>query len=111
MPCAACLFTSAGDPLAGPSAFDAVAAGCTYINPVYSSDKLPHFGSQHPYLSSALAGTPSVCDYKHGDADDAVRCIKAALARKDTSEPVIPHDFKESAYVQRVAKILTAKTV
>jgi hypothetical protein len=49
-----------GNPLAGPSAVDAVVAGCVYINPLYDKPVKERYHSQHPYLADAV-GPPHVC--------------------------------------------------
>lgn len=52
-----------GDPLAGPSAVDAVVAGCTYINPVFAAPVKVIYHSQHPYLAQSV-GEPYVCSFE-----------------------------------------------
>lgn len=52
----------AGDPLSGPSAVDAVMAGCMYINPIYATPKKTFYESQHPFLEQSV-GSPHVCSY------------------------------------------------
>ena len=43
-----------GNPLVGPSAVDAVVAGCVYINPVYDQPVKEEYWSQHPYLEQQV---------------------------------------------------------
>lgn len=52
----------AGDPLSGPSAVDAVAAGCVYLNPVYRTPFKKIYTSQHPFLEDSV-GPPYVCSF------------------------------------------------
>lgn len=62
--CASCLVASCitGDPLSGPSAVDAVVAGCAYLNPVYSKPMMDIYNSQHPFLEQRV-GEPYVCSF------------------------------------------------
>jgi Glycosyltransferase family 18 len=94
-----------GEPLLGPSALDAVAAGCMYLNPIYLNP-LKHndqdFGSQHPYALKNI-GEPYVCSYKEDDMVSLQGCIDKSL-RTDL-EPHIPLEFTKEAYRQRVIKI------
>lgn len=53
-----------GDPLSGPSAVDAVVAGCTYLNPVYTTPMKKLYNSQHPFLEQSV-GEPHVCSFAH----------------------------------------------
>lgn len=39
-----------GNPLVGPSAVDAVVAGCVYINPTYKRPTKDVYWSQHPFV-------------------------------------------------------------
>ncbi|CAN0075350.1 unnamed protein product, partial [Phaeothamnion confervicola] len=96
-----------GDPLAGPSAVDAVAAGCVYVNPVYAKQAggrgiVGGYSSQHPYLADAF-GPPRVCSYREKDAAGAASCVRQALSTE--LEPFVPPDFTEKAYMARVRRI------
>ena len=44
-----------GNPLVGPSAVDAVVAGCVYINPIYDQPVKDMYWSQHPYLEKEVS--------------------------------------------------------
>lgn len=94
-----------GEPLLGPSALDAVAAGCMYLNPIYSTP-LHHndqtFSSQHPYALEKI-GEPYVCSYHENDVVSLQSCIDKSL-RMDL-EPHIPSEFTKEAYRQRVIQI------
>lgn len=94
-----------GEPLLGPSALDAVAAGCMYLNPIYSNP-LHHngltFESQHPHALEKI-GEPYVCSYAENDMVSLQGCIDKSL-RTDL-EPHIPLEFTKEAYRQRVIKI------
>ena len=87
-----------GDPLLGPSALDAVAAGCMYINPIL---KAPVKGSksQHPWAAENI-GEPYVCSYKENDAKSLGACIDKALA--SNLAPLVPVEFTHEAYMKRV---------
>lgn len=91
-----------GNPLLGPSAIDSVSLGTKFINPSYKEPMLEaRYSSQHPYIAKSL---PShVCSYRSGDVQDALRCINEAIS--ETLPPVIPEDFTEMKYLERVKKI------
>lgn len=94
----------AGDPLAGPSAVEAVAAGCVFISPQFTSAHEGYYRSQHPYLQSHV-GPPYVCEYAEGDDEGALRCVDAALARTHDLAPVVPREMTEAAHRERVREI------
>ncbi|CAM9378369.1 unnamed protein product, partial [Sphacelaria rigidula] len=91
-----------GHPLSGPSAVDAVARGCMYINPTYSKAQKGFYQSQHPYLQHTL-GEPYVCSYNHLDPEGAFACARKAL--EQDLEPIVPHDLSEDAHRRRVRAI------
>jgi hypothetical protein len=90
-----------GDPLLGPSALDAIAAGCMYINPIL---KVPVKGSssQHPWAAENI-GAPYVCSYQENDAKSLGACIAKAMTSNLT--PLVPVEFTHDAYVRRVKGI------
>lgn len=90
-----------GDPLLGPSAVDAVAAGCMFINPQYDRPKRKVYHSQHPFLEGK--GHPYACSYKENDATQLADCVTKAL--RTTFEPWVPPEFRRAAYLRRVATI------
>jgi len=77
-------FLGLGDPLLGPSALDAVEAGCVYINPTFGMgssgvrSELSAWESQHPFLDKHV-GPPYVCNAPLGDTRALEACIKVAL--------------------------------
>ena len=91
-----------GHPLLGPSAIDAIAAGCMYINPVYASPVRDIFKSQHPFAVQNI-GAPYVCSYSIGDIHSLMNCVNLAL--ETNLKPIIPKDFTEMEYINRVKKI------
>ncbi|CAM9864132.1 unnamed protein product, partial [Hapterophycus canaliculatus] len=52
-----------GNPLSGPSAMDAVMAGCIYLNPVFPFPMKNIYNSQHPFLAQSV-GEPYVCSFE-----------------------------------------------
>ena len=94
-----------GSPLLGPSAIDAVSAGCMYINPIYEKP-FPHndqlYSSQHPYAVEKV-GEPYVCSYMENDAKSLQECVDKAM--NTDLVPFIPYDFTKEAYIQRVRTI------
>jgi hypothetical protein len=91
-----------GDPLLGPSAIDAIATGCMFLNPQYAKPvRDGAFHSQHPYAAQKL--DKYVCSYKINDAASLMRCVDTALTTD--VPPHIPADFTKEAYLQRVRHI------
>lgn len=91
-----------GDPLLGPSAIDAVATGCMFLNPQYAKPvRDGAFHSQHPYAAQKLS--KYVCTYKINDEASLMKCVDTALATD--VPPHIPADFTKEAYLQRVRHI------
>lgn len=90
-----------GDPLLGPSAIDAISAGCIFINPVYKEPKLLRYTSQHPYAEQNLRDR--VCSVDLADSMDVRRCIDYALGLN--LKPFVPPDFSQEAYFARVKEI------
>lgn len=94
-----------GNPLAGPSAVDAVAAGCVFINPALSRiSSRPAYSTQHPYLAAKL-GAPYVCSTSLGSTSEYMSCAQTALA--GSFPPHIPEDFLKSAHRQRLRSIFS----
>jgi hypothetical protein len=94
---------SAGDPLIGPSALDAVAAGAVFINPVFPAKKLEFFESQHPFLASAV-GEPHVCNAALDDTAAVLRCVRKAVELD--LPPRVPEQMAPTAYLARLEALL-----
>jgi len=91
-----------GDPLLGPSAVDAIAAGCMFLNPRYPTPVRDGvFHSQHPYAERHYA--KYVCSYKMNDAASLLACVDKALAAD--LPPFVPPEFTKDAYLARVKAI------
>jgi len=86
-----------GDPLAGPSAVDAVAAGCMYINPTYKVPKKGVYMSQHPYLAESLPEYTCSCDLDN--VEEVMGCVSRAM--NSDLKPMIPQDFRREEYMKR----------
>ena len=91
-----------GNPLVGPSAVDAVVAGCVYINPTYSKPVKDVYWSQHPYLADRV-GAPRVCNANLDDVQAVKACVRGAVAKAQA--PFIPVELTEESYVSRLQKI------
>lgn len=91
-----------GNPLVGPSAIDAVVAGCVYINPTYTQPVKEVYMSQHPYLADKL-GAPHVCSAPLNDANAMASCAAQAVAQE--VQPIIPKELSEDAYSRRIKEI------
>jgi hypothetical protein len=91
-----------GDPLLGPSAIDAVAAGCMYINPIYDKPVRDIYTSQHDFAANSI-GFPHVCSAKLSDYKAISKCIDFAL--NNEIKPFVPEALTRAAYVQRVESI------
>mmetsp|Transcript_30721 Transcript_30721/g.93898 ORF Transcript_30721/g.93898 Transcript_30721/m.93898 type:complete len:423 (-) Transcript_30721:59-1327(-) len=92
-----------GHPLLGPTALDAVAHGCVYVDPSYAKDPVKGYWSQHPYLRDSV-GPPYVCAAQRGDPASYVACVDAALREVDLP-PFVPRDFSRDAHRDRVRAI------
>jgi len=90
-----------GDPLLGPSALDAMAAGCMYINPTLERP-VKGSKSQHPWAEEHV-GEPYVCSYKENDAESLNACISKALSAN--LPPLVPTEFTSEVYRERVKSI------
>ncbi len=91
-----------GDPLLGPSAIDAIAMGCVYINPIYKTNVRNIHLSQHEYARNKI-GPPRVCSAPINDAQGLLECSKMALATDLTM--YIPPDFEYENFLSRVRSI------
>lgn len=91
-----------GNPLLGPSAVDAVVAGCVYINPTYKTPVKDVYWSQHPYLADRV-GAPHVCNANLDDSDQVRACVRRAVAAE--VPPLIPKELTEAAYTARIEGI------
>lgn len=94
-----------GDPLAGPSAVDALAAGAAFLCPEYASPKETYFHSQHPFLE-AVVGPPYTCSYAWERSESLLACARAALDAPPLP-PFIPRALTEAAYAKRVCDIFS----
>ena len=92
-----------GDPLLGPSAVDAIAAGCMFINPVYDKPVRDIYNSQHDFASEYI-GFPYVCSVKLNDLNGVMKCIEYAL--NNEIKPFVPDVLRREPYIKRVAAIL-----
>eukprot|EP00968_Pinguiococcus_pyrenoidosus_P000085 scaffold8_cov249-Pinguiococcus_pyrenoidosus.AAC.28 len=103
-----------GDTLNEPSAVDAVANGCVYINTVYNKPRSMNadltrgdygvaYRSEHPYLGERV-GPPYVCTAREGELDDYMHCVDEAM-RVGPLDPFVPHPFTDSAYRQRISTV------
>ena len=75
-----------------------------FINPHYREPKLEFFGSQHPYLESAV-GKPYVCPMAVHDEPSVLACVQQALDGPDLP-PTVPPDMTRDAYLGRVKAML-----
>eukprot|EP00903_Cladosiphon_okamuranus_P019898 g18289.t1 len=91
-----------GDPLSGPSAVDAVVAGCTYINPIFATPVKTIYHSQHPFLAQSV-GEPYACSYEQKDTKAAIACARKAL--EQDLLPLIPQELSKEAHATRVKAI------
>jgi hypothetical protein len=98
-------FVGFGSPLAGPSALEAIAAGCVYIDSVFSepNERYPAYLSQHPYAASKV-GSPYVCSAQMNSEHEYVQCAVHALSMP-ALEPFVPEDFSTALHAQRVQEI------
>jgi hypothetical protein len=91
-----------GDPLLGPSAMDAIAAGCMYINPVYERPVRDIYTSQHTHAERRV-GAPHVCSAKLSDLSALTACVDKAL--KQDLPPLVPPELTKPLYMARLRAI------
>jgi hypothetical protein len=91
-----------GNPLLGPSAVDAVAVGCMFLNPIYVKPMLEaQYRSQHPYIADLFP--EAVCSYPENDFFALMRCVDKAL--HSDLQPQIPFELTKADYFNRVKGI------
>ena len=103
-----------GNPLLGPSAMDALAAGAMYLDPTYDGagtrplvPMQASFGSQHPFLRKHV-GEPRVCAIADVTRlEDVLACVRRAL--ETDLEPFVHEDFTRPRLLARVAEIVGAR--
>ncbi len=107
-----------GDPVSGPTALEALAAGSVYLNPRYSAPRLVNdvpeltIDSQHPY--AARIGPPFVHTIDLSDGDALVR---AAVASFDTASRLTDRarledalaPFTRNRYLQRLRTLIASR--
>jgi hypothetical protein len=89
-----------GNPLLGPSALDAIALGCMFIEPIYS-ESIKHYTSQHPFVKEVAP--EYVCSYHESNLEELFACIDQALSV--TLPPKIPKELTKDEYLKRIVKI------
>lgn len=104
-----------GDPVLGPSALEAIAFGCTFINIKYSTKRVIKPGiyaeSQHDWIKEVAArdGSDQICTALEGDIEAICQCARNAVARNATSA-YIPKELQRSEYDTRLDKIFNLDT-
>ncbi len=103
----ASFFLGVGDPLAGPSAVDAIGAGAVYIDPFFAHvpgvrPELARWGSQHPFLSRAV-GAPYACGARLDSSVELAACVRRALELD--LPPLVPPELTPAAHAARVRAI------
>lgn len=91
-----------GDPLIGPSALDAAAAGTVFLNPHFNAPKLEFFESQHPFLEAA--SHDHACAVDLDAAHTVLACARRALAAD--VPPFVPPEMARDAYLARLKAIV-----
>ena len=104
-----------GDPVSGPSALEALAEGCVYIDPRYATPRAINglaqvtVTSQHPYASGVGAPWSRVVNLGDlGAVREAVLASFDTAAREAALDPLVDAltPFTEAAYVDRLRGIL-----
>ena len=113
------LFIGLGEPLIGPGPFDALAYGCTFLQPIYAKPRnrdtdaafagkptiFTHI-SQHGYLEQF--GDPEYVYTVDYNDIDLVKETVERIAKREKLSPYIPYEFTGVGYMDRLA-ILTEK--
>lgn len=90
-----------GNPILGPSAIDAIASGCMFLNPIFDKPAVGKFSSQHPFAEKL--GPPYVCNFRLSNPKALVQCVHSAL--HTSLQPMLPKDFTFEEHLHRVAAI------
>uniref|UniRef100_A0A9J7WYK5 alpha-1,6-mannosyl-glycoprotein 6-beta-N-acetylglucosaminyltransferase n=1 Tax=Cyprinus carpio carpio TaxID=630221 RepID=A0A9J7WYK5_CYPCA len=106
------LFVGLSFPYEGPAPLEAIANGCTFLNPRFDPPKsskntdffkgkptLRELTSQHPY-AEVYIGRPHVWTVNIDDPAEVQNAIKAILSQK--IEPYLPYEFTCEGMLQRV---------
>lgn len=104
-----------GDPISGPTALEAVAAGCVYLNPRYSPARhvngIPDLAidSQHPY--AARLGPPFVHTIDLSDHTSVVRAAELSFDSASRVADRAPLDqalrpFTRQHYIERLRSLI-----
>lgn len=93
----------------GPTVFEAVAAGCMYLNPVYDHPKVlamnlrMQLDSQHPQARQVLGGEPYVYDIHINDHDQVLNTVERALKNRSKVKPMVPTEYTLERVTERIA--------
>mmetsp|Transcript_22429 Transcript_22429/g.72190 ORF Transcript_22429/g.72190 Transcript_22429/m.72190 type:complete len:532 (+) Transcript_22429:6-1601(+) len=99
------VFIGLGDPLVGPAALEALAAGNVLVNPTLRSTKDPRiFTSQQPFLEHAV-GAPHVCTVDMEDAKAVEECVEQAMEGPPLG-PYVPPAYTREEYMKRLTAML-----
>jgi len=107
-----------GDPVSGPTALEALAEGCVYLNPRYSPPRLVNnvpdlaIDSQHPY--AARIGPPFVHTIDLSDRDGLTRVVEASF---DTASRLADRaaldaglaPFTRDRYIERLRTLIASR--
>ena len=97
-----------GDPLVGPTAFEAMGHGALYVNPRFAKERDINgamYTSQHPYLENIKGdGSAYVCNYLYADAPSLQHCINHASTL--SLPPFVPEEYRRTALRDRLEKYL-----
>ncbi|KAL0484433.1 alpha-mannosylglycoprotein 6-beta-N-acetylglucosaminyltransferase MGAT5 [Acrasis kona] len=102
------LIMGLGDPVIGPTVFEAVGAGCIYLDPIKDPPQILHMNpemqltSQHHYANETLGGEPYVYQIKIDDHNQVLEAIERALKNRHKVRPFIPEDYKIESVAKRL---------
>jgi len=108
--CSNAFLLGLGDPLAGPSAWEAVACGATFVDVLYAPGKAKgvqgSYRSQHPWVSK-WAPARLVCTAQEVHAASAGECAQKSMLAREGGERggFIPQQLTAEAYLMRVQAI------
>ncbi|XP_061090213.1 alpha-1,6-mannosylglycoprotein 6-beta-N-acetylglucosaminyltransferase A-like [Conger conger] len=106
------LFVGLSFPYEGPAPLEAIANGCTFLNPKFNPPKsskntdffkgkptLRELTSQHPY-AEVYIGQPHVWTVNIDNTSEVERAVRSILSQK--IEPYLPYEFTCEGMLQRV---------
>lgn len=103
-----------GDPVESPSAIEALACGCVFLNPRRKGEDVKFQGkptsrqvtSQVPYFENFI-GPPHAYTVNYGDVNALSAVLDNITHTTHVVQPFIPHEFTAAGFVERLHSYLS----